>query len=102
MLKKHHRIRVIDGCDQKTFCISRRGWINYLQSRRMCKPGLITLAMKRSGSYTSARWHTDHHICVLPPPVVDLGEVIYDLVKPDCNKISKLHLHHRFIPFKTK
>src|SRR5688572_23445200 len=45
-------------------------------------------------AYTTACRHADHDICVLPPAVMDLRQVVDNLVKAYCYKISKLHFHH--------
>src|SRR5688572_8943897 len=58
--------------------------------------------MKRSRSHTTTCWHAYHHISVLSPPVVDLGQVVYNLVKAYCYKVGKLHFHHTLEPLQRK
>ena len=68
----------------------------------MHKPGFVALAVKRACTYTTTGGHPYHHICVLPPPVVNLCEVIDDLIEPHRGEIGKLHFHHRFESFQTQ
>ena len=68
----------------------------------MKKPGFVGLGMERSRSGTCAGRHANHHICILPPAVVDLSKVVYDLVEAYTHKVGKLHFHHGLVAFDRK
>ena len=55
--------------------------------------------MEGTGAYASAGWHANDHIGVLSPTIMDLGQVVYDLIESDRNKIGELHLHHALVSF---
>ena len=60
----------------------------------MRKPGFITLRMKRSGAHTCTRRHSNYYRSGLPPAIMNFSQVIYYLIKPNRNKIGKLHFHY--------
>src|SRR5580693_3966075 len=96
MFKIHHRIWIVNGGNQQSFCIHWSRWINYFQTRAMDKPGLIALRMEGTRSNPASGRHPDNHISILPPPVVDFCQVVDDLVKTHRDKISELHFHYAF------
>src|SRR4051812_359918 len=81
VLEIHDRIGIIDGSDHESFCICRCRRINYFESGRVHKPGFIALAVKWPCAYSTACWHTDHYIRILPPSVIDLRQVVDDLIE---------------------
>ena len=46
----------------------------------MKKPGLVRLRMERPSPYPCASRHANHHIGILSPAVINLGQIIYNLV----------------------
>src|SRR5690606_42047981 len=47
-------------------------------------------------------WHPYHHIRVLSPAVMYLGEIVYNLVEPHRHEVCELHFHHALEPFETQ
>src|SRR5205809_5998531 len=58
--------------------------------------------MKWAGTYSRARWHSNTYVRILPPSIMNLGQVIYNLIESHRNKIGELHLNHAFKSFKTQ
>ena len=46
--------------------------------------------------YAGARRHSDYHVGILSPAIMNFCQIIYYLIKPYCYKICKLHFHYRF------
>src|SRR5690606_6930985 len=68
----------------------------------MYKPGLIALTVKRSRAHASTGRHSYYYICILTPAIMNFCKVVYNLVKPNRNKIRKLHFHYTFNPFEAQ
>src|SRR6476619_1942771 len=62
VLEIHDWVGIIDGRYKQSLGIGRGRWIHHFQPGGMHKPGFITLAVKRSGTYTSTCRHADDHI----------------------------------------
>ncbi len=58
--------------------------------------------MEGACSGTGSCWHANHYIGILPPAVVNLGEVVYNLVEAHTHKVGKLHFDHGLVAFDRK
>ena len=62
----------------------------------MREPGFIALGVERACAHACPCWHAYHHIGILAPAVMYLGQVIDDLIKAHRYEIGELHFHHAF------
>src|SRR6185437_1292131 len=96
MFEEEYRVRIFDRGDQQSFCIEGSGRIDDLQPRRMEKPRLVALRMKRTGSDPGSGRHPDDDIGVLSPTVIYLCQIVHYLVEAGRDEIGELHFHDAF------
>src|SRR5712672_325379 len=94
VLEENHRIAVANGrFDQPLGVISRRRADNF-QSRRMHKPHLRILRMKRPAMDVAAAWSADHQGGGGSPAIVRLGDHVDDLVEGASDEVHELERGH--------
>lgn len=94
MFKEQHRVGCVEGPGQQALGIRGECGVGDHQARHMEEPRFVGLAVKGTCSDPTTSGHAHHHIGILSPTPMQLGQVVDDLIETARHKVSELHLDH--------